>query len=270
MVLDSSVELTHNIVKYSYGGAARLFLTGDGAISSSSAVTIGTSKTFNISGISASGLTIASLASNGSSQMVLGGKNLTAGGDNADTSVNGVVSGSGGSLTKQGSGTMIMAGTNTYTGATTIDAGTLQINGSLADTAVAVNSGGKLAGRTTTGTNATITGAVTVANSTTAVIQPGAFGNNTLNTGALTFNGSSARMTANSTTTTFSKIAVTGNVALGGMGITFPAGVTTNGTYKLITSSGTMSGTLPSIISNSTGKTLNLQQTGNDLEVVVS
>jgi autotransporter-associated beta strand protein len=180
----------------------------------------------------------------------------------------GVISGAG-IVVKMSAGTLTLSGINTYTGSTSIIGGTLQITGSLANTAVSV-SGGTLLGRNTTGDSATIIGTVTLTNSASSIIQPGSFGDNTLNTGALTFSGSSAKMIANSTTTTFSQIAVTGDVALGGCTIDFPAGITTNGTYKLITATGTMSGTLPIVGTNGTGKTLTLQQTGNDLEVVVS
>jgi len=110
-----------------------------------------------------------------------------------------------------------------------------------------------------------------LANTAGVEIQPGEFGDATMNVGGgLTFSGSNAKMIANSTTTGFSLIAVTGNVALGAAVIDFPAGITTNGTYKLITATGTMSGTLPTVGTNDTGKTLVLQQNGNDLEVVVS
>jgi autotransporter-associated beta strand protein len=189
-------------------------------------------------------------------------------GDNTFAGAIADATGSTVSVTKGQAGKWILSGTNTYTGATTVSAGILAFI-SLGNTAVSV-SGGTLQGRGATGASATVTGTVTVSNSTSSILRPGTFGNNTMNTGALTFSGTSSRLTIDSTTTTMSKIAVTGNVALGGCGIIFNAGITTNGTYKIITSTGTMSGTLPSIITNSTGKTLTLQQTGNDLEVVVS
>jgi len=53
---------------------------------------------------------------------------LNVGGNNANTSYAGVLSGAG-SLTKTGSGTLTLAGANTYVGATTINAGTLAVAG---------------------------------------------------------------------------------------------------------------------------------------------
>lgn len=196
------------------------------------------------------------------------GFNLTVGGA-GNTTVSSIIGTGAGTLTKDGAGTVTLSGANTYTGTTTVSVGTLILTGSISTGAVSV-AGGTFQGPTTTGASGTGTGAFTVTSNTSSVIRPGTFGNNTLNTGALTFSGASARATFDSTTTTFSSINVTGTVALGGMGCIFPAGITTNGVYDLIVASGTMSGTLPSIITNSTGKTLVLSISGNTLKVTVS
>ncbi|WMT72582.1 autotransporter domain-containing protein [Bradyrhizobium sp. Ash2021] len=83
--------------------------------------------TFDMSGLSAAGMTAGSIE--GAGNYVLGGKTLTTGGNNLSTQVDGVISGTGGSLIKVGSGTLTLTGSNSYTGATTISAGTLALSG---------------------------------------------------------------------------------------------------------------------------------------------
>ncbi len=111
-------------------------LAGDGSLADTSPVNItGATGTFDISAINADGETIGSIAGVAGSQAVLGAKKLTAGGS-ADTTMAGVISGSGGSLTKTGSGKLTLTAANTYTSDTTIAAGTLALSaaGSIADT----------------------------------------------------------------------------------------------------------------------------------------
>ncbi len=102
-----------------------LLLTGSGDLSSSTAVNTAASGTvFDFSGISATGETVGSIAGAAGSSIVMGTKNLTAGGNNTSTAFAGVIGGSG-SLTKTGSGTLTLSATNTYSGGTILNAGTV-------------------------------------------------------------------------------------------------------------------------------------------------
>ncbi|WP_210419058.1 autotransporter-associated beta strand repeat-containing protein [Bradyrhizobium sp. NAS80.1] len=101
----------------SSGGSARFITNAGGA--------------FDISGLTVAGMTAGSIE--GAGNYFLGSKQLTVGGNNASTTVSGVIAdggvsgGTGGSLVKTGTGTLTLTGNNSYTGGTTIAAGTLQI-----------------------------------------------------------------------------------------------------------------------------------------------
>ncbi len=117
-----------------YGGtttinAGTLALTGSGAISDSSPVNLAQSGSiFDISGISGTSETVASLAGVAGSSVILGGKTLSVGGG---TTFSGSMSGTGGSFTKTGADTLILSSaTWTQTGTSTVSAGTLQLTNS--------------------------------------------------------------------------------------------------------------------------------------------
>jgi autotransporter-associated beta strand protein len=124
--------------------AGTLALTGSGSLPDTGAVNVAASNaTFDISGITASGLTIGSLSGSTGSVVTLGGRNLTAG-DATSTTFAGGIGGTGG-LTKAGAGVFTLSGSNTYSGPTSISAGRLAVDGSLAS-AVTVQAGATLGG----------------------------------------------------------------------------------------------------------------------------
>ena len=196
--------------------------------------------------------TIGSLAGGGTTggNVTLGvNATLTTGGNDASTSYEGIISGTGTSgLTKTGNGTLSLNGTNTYTGATAIDAGTLLVNGSLAAGAVTVD-GGDLGG------TGTIGGAVTV--NATGGVTPGASAGTLAITGNLTLTNLVAVATgklkfelgANGIGTS-DRITVGGNLILTDNNLNLAdfqfislAGLA-NGTYPLITYTGSITGGL--------------------------
>jgi autotransporter-associated beta strand protein len=195
----------------SNGGSARFITNAGGA--------------FDISGLTAAGMTAGSIE--GAGNYFLGSKQLTVGGNNATTTVSGVIAdgggagGTGGSLVKTGTGTLTLTGNNSYTGGTTIGAGTLQIgnggtSGSIAGSVVndgvltinrsdAVTLPGDISGSgavqqigsgttTLTGHNS-YTGGTTIAAGTLQIGNGGTTGSivgNVANEGVLAFNRSDA------------------------------------------------------------------------------
>ena len=111
-----------------FGGETAFLDSSDGG--TARAITNGNAS-FDISGLTTAGMKIGSIE--GSGNYFLGGKTLTVGGNNLNTTVSGVIQdggnsgGVGGALTKMGTGTLTLTGTNTYTGGSTIDGGTLQL-----------------------------------------------------------------------------------------------------------------------------------------------
>ena len=113
--------------------------------------------------------TFGSLANlNGSGGTVqLGTNALTVGGNNANTTFSGTLTGAGGSLIKVGTGTLTLSGQSSYTGGTTVSVGRLvEQNVTLPGGTTLVSSGAVLEYNTTSGIlyqdGATITGAGTV------------------------------------------------------------------------------------------------------------
>ena len=141
--------------------AGTLATSGTGGIGDSSAVTVASGATLSLGGNE----TIGSLT--GSGAVTLGSNTLSVGGDNTNTTFDGIISGTG-ALTKSGTGTLTLTGTNSYSGTTTVGAGTLALNSSagtaLSDSsAVAVASGATLSLASAAETIGTLSGAGTLA-----------------------------------------------------------------------------------------------------------
>ncbi|TFY90662.1 transporter [Pseudomonas nabeulensis] len=128
-----------------------LTTVGNGALGSTSGVSVGSGASLNLGGNASLG----SLAGNGTVQ-VAGGSTLSVGSSNLDNSFAGALSGAG-NLDKNGSGVLDLSGANSISGLANVNAGTLNVSGSLASSSVAVNSGATLTGTGSLG------GAVTVA-----------------------------------------------------------------------------------------------------------
>jgi autotransporter-associated beta strand protein len=129
-------------VQNTRGGNASITLNGNAAL--------------DITRHNAPGVTIGSLAGNGS--VLLAANTLTIGSNNQSTTFSGVIQDSGG-LTKAGTGTLTLSGSNLYTGNTTVTGGMLQVSnrrGSGTGTGSVNVQAGTLAGK------GIISGAVTI------------------------------------------------------------------------------------------------------------
>ncbi|WP_339870608.1 autotransporter-associated beta strand repeat-containing protein [uncultured Brevundimonas sp.] len=112
-------------------------LSGSGSISQSGSLSIGSSGTFDISGL-AGGTTVNSLQGAGS--VILGANTLTATG--ASSTFSGSITGSGG-FTHTGANTLTLSGTNNWTGVTTVSQGVLAgTASSISGSSIVVNASG--------------------------------------------------------------------------------------------------------------------------------
>jgi len=207
-----------------------LTLSGNGTLAATSAVNLtDASSGFDISGMTATSETIASLAGVANSEVSLGSNTLIVGGDNSSTTFAGILFGTGGGLTKQGTGTMTLTGSNLYTGSTTIAGGTLKLSagGALSDsTAVSITSptgvfdmSGITATTQTVGSLAGVTGSSVVLGAKNLT----AGGDNTTTTFAGVISGTGGSLT---------KVG-TGTMTLSGPN-TYTGATTVNGGGKLI------------------------------------
>ncbi|MFM2293881.1 MAG: toxins and related Ca2+-binding domain, partial [Verrucomicrobiota bacterium] len=180
---------------------------------------------------------------------------LTVGGNNANTTYGGVMSGAAATLTKVGSGTLTLTNANTFTGNTTISAGgiTLTGSGALASSQIEVQGGTTLdvsgvsfnvgSAQTLKG-NGTITGGVSTTSG--AQLVPGASVGLLTISGNLTLAGGTIEQ-VEFTAGTNDTINVGGNLSPSGVTViniaSLPGGGLANGNYTLINVTGTLGGT---------------------------
>jgi autotransporter-associated beta strand protein len=184
-------------------------------------------------------------------------------------------------FTKSGAGAVVLTGSNTYTGDTIVNAGSLRVNspGSLAAaSAVTVNGTSTLGGDGTIGGNVTVTATAKLAPGDTAVVGTLTIGGNldisapAADAGILTYQLDTSAASDQIVTGTLTIGPGGGPGALGFSDFVFEnlAGFG-GGTYKLITTTGGITGLLDEADLTGTINSLNvsLQITGNDLELVV-
>jgi len=214
--------------------------------------------TFDMSGLTAAGMTAGSIEGAGS--YILGAKSLTVGSNNLSTTVSGVISGINGALTKVGTGTMTLTNTETYTGATPVNGGMLVVDGSIASsTLTTVNAGGTLSGSGTVG-NTAISGGTLAPGSTVS-----AFGPLTV-TGNLSFTSASTYMIQVSPTNA-GRTNVSGTATLGNATVNVNyLSSTLQSQYTILHANGSVSDTFnPTVVSNNSNITSTLSYDGNNV-----
>lgn len=176
-----------------------------------------------------------------------------------------ITGGFGLTIAGSASGIVVLSGVNTYTGTTTVTNGVLSVTGSLHASSAVTCGGALLQG------SGTVNGTVTVNNTAGSAIAGGTGAGNAgnLNTGALTFNGSTAALTVNTNgTTACSTVTSSGAVTLGSVTVNF-TGALNSGTYTVI-SGASMSGTATQG-TVATGRTwTSLSVVGNNLVAVLA
>lgn len=222
-------SLTLNGIQTYTGGTkvtfGTLFLGGANRLAPTGALTLN-GGIFDLNGYTQ---TVGDLSGYG--RLVIGTGGLTAGGA-ADTSFNGVITGSG-TLTKTGSGTLTLALSalfpTTFTGTTNANAGTLKVDGAMASSSFQVNAGGTLAGGGSVGVTS-------VANGGTLAGKAG----QSLTLASLTLNDGSNINAALGAANTMPLFDVAGNLTLDGKLTVSDAGGFGNGSYRIANYGGTL------------------------------
>ncbi|MFW6254186.1 MAG: PA14 domain-containing protein, partial [Chitinivibrionales bacterium] len=249
---DGTVSLEHS----NAAGSAPITVNSGGTLSSNGAVTFSNDITMNSATLSSSSNQAYDPAYSGI--FTISGTNTIHNNHDNSITISGAVGGTG-SVTKTGAGELELCGTNTYTGATTVSAGTLKVNGSTAsESAVTVA--------------ATLAGTGTVAGSVDArggTIVPGDGGAGTLSTGSLTLDNTSMldfELGASSR----DSIEVSGDLALDGtLDVTGLSGFG-QGTYTLMTCTGTITDNGLEIGTAPASCTYEISVTANTVELVAT
>ena len=172
------------------------------------------------------------------------------GNDNGSGTFSGVILDGGGemSIIKVGTGTQLLTGTSNYNGTTTINNGVLGGTGTLSNSSTTiVNSNGKIMGGLGSGSAGVFT------------------------TEDLVFtNGTTAAIDVYSNGSSLSRVQVNGTCNLGTTTKVNLMQSMPTGTYNIISSTGTMSGTTPTIGTNLSGRSVSITRVGRNLRVTLS
>jgi autotransporter-associated beta strand protein len=137
LIFDGAARLTPNV------DVPHLGITGIDFAATAGAFTLGGNNLTFTGAATVTNLSVNTQTIN--NNLVIDGASLLFAANSGRLDVDGVISGTGGSLTKIGSGTLTLSGINTYTGDTNINSGTIRLNGSVVGD-VNVQAGGTLDG----------------------------------------------------------------------------------------------------------------------------
>ena len=213
--------------------------------------------TFDMSGLTSGSMTAGSIE--GAGNYILGSNTLTVGSNNLSTTVSGVISGPGGSLTKVGTGTLTLTNIETYTGVTTVNAGTLVVNGSTASSATTVDGSGTLSGTGTVGDTGVLPG---------GTLAPGPLnGIGTLTVaGGLAFTAASTyKIQVNSTSSSLTNVTGTANLGTATVNVNYLSS-TLQSQYTILHANGGIISTFnPTVVSNNSNVTSTLTYDANNV-----
>ena len=186
-------------------------LVGAGSLLNSTVNLLSSGTGLNVTNATGGTVTLGSIAGVTGSSIALGTKNLSVGGNNANTVFGGsITSSTSVSFTKTGTGTLTLTSSPGYTGETIILGGTLKVDSNLTSSSAVTATGGSLAGTGTLG-NVTINAGGSLAPGADGVVGTITMNNLTMNAGA------SLLIDLNSTLVALDTISVVGTLTLDGL-----------------------------------------------------